>query len=153
MFINLKKYIEEIKIITKLLYNFILIYKNGFTEGQNIFNIKYDFEKFSQKLKLIKLFAFSIVKYILPYVISKIENYISRYNAEYESDFEKEDLKIWNPFYRNLLIYISKAIKFSKLVISILNFFNFINFISTNKFPYLVNRIFDFDYVFLFNIF
>lgn len=146
-FINFKKYIEELRILTKILYNFVLLFKNGFTEGQNIFNIKYNIDNLSKKYKLVKLLAFTIIKYVLPYAISKIENYILKYNAEYESDFERDDVNKWNPVYKSTLNYISRAIKLGKFIYSVLNFFNFLNFISTNKFPHLINRLFNFDYV------
>jgi len=146
-FISFKKYIEEMRIITKILYNFVLLYKNGFTEGQNIFNIKFNLDNLNHRYKLFKLLAFTIIKYFLPYVLSKIENYILKYNAEYESDFEREDINKWNPLYRNLINYISRALKFGKFIYSLLNFFNFLNFISTNKYPRLINRLFNFDYV------
>jgi len=124
-----------------------LLFKNGYTEGQHIFNLKYNIENLSKKYRVMKLILFSITKYLLPYLILKIENYISKYNSEYESDFGRDDLKKWNPTYRIILNSISRIIKFLKLTYSLCNFFNFVNFISTNKFPYLLNRIFNFDYV------
>jgi len=74
-----------------------LLFKNGYTEGQHIFNLKYNIENLSKKYRVMKLILFSITKYLLPYLILKIENYISKYNSEYESDFGRDDLKKWNP--------------------------------------------------------
>jgi len=127
-----------------------LIYKNGYTEGQHIFNLKYNTDNLTRNYRFFKLILFSMTRYILPYLISKIENFILKYNADYESDFERGNVKKWNPLYRNILNSFSKIIKFAKLAYSILNLFNFLNFISTNKFPYLLNRIFNFDYVIYF---
>lgn len=123
------------------------MYKNGFTEGQHIFNIKYNLDNLSNKAKIIKVALFCFIKFIFPYLLAKLETFLLNYISSNDSNQE-------NASYKSRLVnffvnFTNKIQRFSKLIYSILNLANFLAFIGSNKFPYLINRIFGFEYVFL----
>ena len=128
----------------KIIYNFYSIFKNGYTEGQNIFNLKYNFDNLSKNLKILKLILFTFSKVILPFLILKLENYLIKFKLKNSEEIVKNK-KIFS--FDNFIKLIKKFLNFSKFLYSFANILNFFQFLSTNKFPFLINRFFNFDYV------
>ncbi len=144
----------------KIIYNITLIYNNGFTEGQNIFNLKYkNIHKLSKIKKLLKLILFYFAKFLFPFLFQKFENFIeNKINSfsdnDNDNDFDSNNkeknlnnLNLSEKILRKILYILKWSIKKGKFFYNFFEFFNFINFLSKGKYPFLINRIFSFDYV------
>jgi hypothetical protein len=123
-------------------YNIYLVFINGFTEGQNIFNLKYDLDNISKWKRLLRIVLFYFSKFLLPYLFIKVENYINMNISD--DDFESNKRGNFSRVFLKICHWVIKIIKFLLSLVKLINFFLFI---STNKFPYLINKIFKFDYV------
>jgi len=129
-----------------MIYNITLIFKKGFTEGQHIFNLKFNnLNDLTNKKKLIKLILFYSIKYLFPYLINKIEIFID--NRINSSNTSEEDLNFKDKILNFFLSFTSRLVKIGKMLFYLFEFINFIIFLSKGEFPQLVNRLFGFDYV------
>ena len=167
--------LDFVKMMTKFIYHYYYIFKGSPTEGQKLFNTTFDYSKdkvvvsdnllsndyvnkFTDRKKIIYIF----LKVILPFIL-KNKLFINKISFEYiENHKSSKILNLINILKRFFFkIKIERLINLIELTYSIMNLINFLIFLYNGKYPSLITRFLNINFIkidqnnnsgFLFNI-
>lgn len=139
----IKKFHEEVKMGIKFIYYSYKLAKHKVTEGQKIYNVKFDYKTSNSFFKTVKIFSFLFLKIISPYLMNKLDEYIVKSQNEEESEDEELSQNSKKSKLRKILI---SLFKIADVILKFLESLNFIIFIATNKFPSLWQRLLNIEY-------
>jgi hypothetical protein len=117
----IKKHSANIKLAMRIVYFSFMLFKNKFTQGQYIYNVKLS------PLTTGKTILYIFCKIVLPYLIQNIDDYLLKHDN-----------------FNNIL---KKLFKVVVAILKGLELFNFISFLTYNDYPSIWNRLLGLKYV------
>jgi len=139
-----KKYMEELKLVIKMIYFSYKLINDKFTEGQQVYNVKFNLEDNLTTRGKLKIISYLMCKIVLPYLINKITDSLSN-DSEINETLNNSSNR--NYLKKILLKFFIFVFKFFDLLLKISEFWNFLVFLITGKFPSIWTRLFKLEYV------
>jgi hypothetical protein len=138
---TLRRFSEEIKLFLKIFYYSFKLFKDKVTEGQKIYNIKFEYgEGIGAKLKIFKIVGYLTCKLLVPYILNKIEDLSISHNIQLEEDASEKKS------YPNLKFFLFALSKILNFLLKLFDLINYLGFLLTNDYPTIWHRLFNIKY-------